>query len=128
MLDDEREDFYTTLHSKSNMMLLTNGNKDLLAYAIIDRFEQECSLDYIAYDPDHSDLRLGNVSFLETLSWAYNNLMPYVYIGLTNESASLRYKRYYSGLETFDGEKWVGYDPKKHVRGPDYDSIVKRFT
>lgn len=127
MLADEREDFYASLHSKSNMMLLTNGRNDLLGYASIDRFERECSLDYIAYDPDHSDLRLGNVSFLATVHWAQSNLIPHVYIGPTNESASLRYKRYYSGLETFDGENWVAYDPKKHTRGPNYDKIVQRF-
>jgi len=127
MLDEDIHDFYSSLHAKSEMMLLTNKDDRLLGFASIDRFDKECSLDYVTYDPDFSDLRLGNVAFLATVKWAQENLIPHVYIGPINESKSLRYKRYYSGLETFDGEKWVHYDPKKHNTSPNYAAIKKRF-
>lgn len=121
------EDLAITVLSKTNTLILMNAQQEIIGFSQVDREAGEASLDYIAYNPDDSDLRLGNVSFLSTVRWAQENFIPYIYIGATNESAPLKYKRYYSGLETFDGENWVDYDPKVHLEGPDYDEIIMQL-
>ena len=127
MKDDTQESILGSIMSKTDLLLLTNTSSNLLGYAQVDRWKNEASLDYIVYDPDHSDLFLGNISFLETVRWAQENSISYIYIGTTNETKALKYKRYYSGLETFNGENWVPYDPKIHFHGPDYDKIIQNL-
>ncbi len=127
MNDTDLEDLGLTILSKSQLLLLTTPDNDLLGFTQVDREGAQASLDYIVYDPDKADLYLGSVSFLESIAWAQENFIPYIYIGSTNDSRALKYKRYYSGLETFDGENWVPYNPKQHTQGPDYDSIVQQF-
>lgn len=127
MLDYDETTLNAVIRSKANLMVLTNSKNQLLSFAEVDRYEHESSLDFIAYDPDHSYMFLGTVSFLETIRWARDNSIPYVYIGPTNETKSLKYKRYYSGLETYDGKNWIPYDHKIHKEGPDYEQIVQNL-
>jgi arginine-tRNA-protein transferase len=127
MSQHDIEDLYISMMSKSDLMVITDNNNTLLGFTQVDREGPEASLDYIVYDPDASDLFLGGVSFLHTVAWAQDNFIPYVYIGSTNETKALKYKRYYSGLETFDGEEWVAYDPKVHTKGPCYDTIISEL-
>lgn len=49
--------------SKTDMLLLTNPQNNLLGFTQVDRFEHEAVLDYVVYDPDKMDMFLGSVSF-----------------------------------------------------------------
>ncbi|MEM8833865.1 MAG: GNAT family N-acetyltransferase [Pseudomonadota bacterium] len=127
MHDYEVDTLRGVILSKSHLLIMVNNDYDFLGYAEIDQYEDECSLDFVVYDPDHADLRLGSIAFIQAIDWAQQNELTHIYLGPTNDTSALRYKRYLSGLECFDGEEWVDYDPKIHRTGPDYRHLIEKL-
>lgn len=59
------------------------------------------------------------------MQWAKDNFIPYVYIGATNETKGMKYKRYYSGLETIVNGTWVNFDPNTHTQGHEHRPMLR---
>jgi len=127
MHDYTEETLQFDILSKSHLLVISNDNNELLGFALIDQYENECSLDYIVYDPDHADLRIGDNAFIAAIRWAQDNGLNQIYLGPTNDTAALKYKSYLNGLETFNGHAWVNHNSKTQTEGPDFKAIIKRF-
>ena len=109
-----------------NISIILDGSKPI-AFALTSESPFETTLDVIAYDPDYKKYSLGSLLFIKSILSAHDNIVPYVYIGMTNESKALKYKQGYSGLETFDGDQWIDYKPETQTQGPNYQQIIRRM-
>lgn len=90
--------------------------------------DSECGvMEYIVFDPAYEKISPGKRLWLQTVMEMKAAKIQHVYVGSwAKGSPKLSYKEKHSGLETFDGEKWVDFDPEIHTQGPDYKAMIRR--
>lgn len=98
------------------MMLTTWGNtrlleirlqQRLLGVAMTDWLDDGLSAVYTFFDPLESARSLGTFAILQQIAAAQAQGLPYLYLGYwIGPCASMAYKRQFSALQSFDGQRW----------------------
>lgn len=97
-----RKDFNTVLVYKQK----DSDKKPRLGYCIGVETEQLLHYSYPFYDLEHAPKNMGMGMMLKAILYAKEAGKKYVYLGSAQRPGDT-YKLQFSGLEWFDGEKWI---------------------
>jgi arginine-tRNA-protein transferase len=126
MHDWSMEQFRNWLDFMPFAMTARDPDNFLRGFAAMEADKDSALLEYIVFDPELKKLSMGKRLWLQAMVDAQSSGIKHVYVGAwAKDSPKLAYKQHHSGLETFDGKKWVDFDPEVHTRGPNYRAMLK---
>ncbi|MGE4313081.1 MAG: hypothetical protein AB7E85_02260 [Pseudobdellovibrionaceae bacterium] len=131
MRQASEQDFYRNANGLTHRLCIhdTENNNRLVGLATFDVLRNEACFHYLSYDPDYMSFSLGKYGWLSLIDHCMNEGIKHMYVGSwVDGSPKLDYKKNFGGLETFDGDKWVDFDPDRHRQGPLFDKFVDRKT
>lgn len=134
MLDFEPKNLIKIFMARTDLITIHDRPYpgELVAFACVDRYKKEGSLDHVIYNPEanYKNISLGHLAWIKAVQWLRGEKATHMYIGSVNDGPKLQYKasRNPAALEAFssDGE-WVAYDAEKHRLGPDYASRLTQM-